>query len=115
MKFLLDENIPREVETALKRLGHEAVNAHSARLNGKSDDKILSFAKKENRILITLDLDFSNIINYPPKSHPGIIVVRLNRPGRKRIINVIEQFVGSIKEIGKSLIILEDTEYRIRK
>lgn len=117
MKFLLDENIPIESNASLSRLGHDVVNVNTAKLNGKSDDDIIEFARKEQRILITLDLDFSNIISYPPGSHPGIIVVRLNSLSRKKLIVTIEQFVKSIseKEITKSLVILEDDEYRMRK
>ena len=117
MRFLLDENIPIEAENALVNLGHDVKNVYIAKLAGKNDNRVISFAKKEKRILITLDLDFSNILIYPPKSHPGIIVIRLNAPGRKRIINALEQFVENVREqdISKALVILEDFEYRLRK
>jgi len=117
MKFLLDENIPLEVRKSLEALGHDVADAHSSKLKGKSDARVLDLAKKEKRLLITLDLDFSNIISYSPKTHPGIIVVRLHSPNRKKIIAAIEQFVKTINaaEIAKALIILEDTEYRIKK
>jgi predicted nuclease of predicted toxin-antitoxin system len=86
-------------------------------LQGKSDDKILAAAKREKRILVTFDLDFSNIINYPPGSHPGIIVVRLDVPSKKTIVQAIVQFVKTAKleDIARSLVILEDKNYRIRK
>ncbi|MBU0502720.1 MAG: DUF5615 family PIN-like protein [Candidatus Margulisbacteria bacterium] len=117
MKFLLDENLPIETVAVLREIGCDVKNVHDLKLAGKSDEKIIEVARKEKRILITLDLDFSNILNYPPKSHPGIIVLRLDNPNRKNIINTIKQFLKIIKteEIKRSLIILEDKEYRIRK
>ena len=30
----------------------------------------------ENRTLVTLDLDFSNILRYPPEGTPGLMVLR---------------------------------------
>jgi len=117
MKFLLDENIPIEAAQGLNKLGHDVKTAIELNLKGKSDNLIFETVKKLNRVLITLDLDFSNILNYPPKSHPGIIIVRVNNPSRKKIVEALVQFIKNIKpeEILHSLVILEDREYRIRK
>ena len=37
----------------------------------------MEVCSRERRALITSDLDFSNILTYPPASYPGIIVLRL--------------------------------------
>lgn len=46
-------------------------------LNGKSDDVVIEVCRVEGRCLVTLDLDFSNTLNYPPERFPGIAVLRL--------------------------------------
>jgi hypothetical protein len=45
-------------------------------LSASSDVKIYSTCKAIGRTLVTLDLDFSNPIHFPPANTEGIIVVR---------------------------------------
>jgi hypothetical protein len=56
-------------------------------------------------------------LSYPPKSHPGIVVIRLNLLSRKKIVSVLEQFIKKVgeEEILGALVVLEDTEYRVRR
>lgn len=76
LRFKLDENLPRRVEPALRALGHDVETALSEGLAGAQDPALLSACVAEDRILITLDLDFANIRAYPPGSHRGIWVLR---------------------------------------
>ena len=76
IRFKLDENLPRRVEPALRLLGHDVETAISEGLAGSLDPTLLSACTVESRILVTLDLDFANIHDYPPGSHQGIWVLR---------------------------------------
>lgn len=117
MKLLLDENISYELARILKELGHDVKHVYDAGLSGKEDDKIIELAKIQKRVFITMDLDFANIINYPPESHHGIVVIRISRPCKTKLIQIIRSFIQSVeeKEIFKSLVIVEETKFRIRK
>lgn len=46
------------------------------KLGGNSDLRVFDAAQVEDRILISFDLDFSDIRVYPPASHKGIWVLR---------------------------------------
>ncbi len=74
-RFLIDEDSPRSYAAALNAAGHDAV--HDAGLTGSPDDVIFAFAKSEGRILVTADKGFSNILHFPPGTHPGVVVARL--------------------------------------
>ena len=76
LRFKLDENLPERVESALRSLGHDVQTAVSEGLAGAIDPAVLEAASAENRILVTLDLDFSDVRVYPPGSHKGIWVLR---------------------------------------
>jgi hypothetical protein len=39
------------------------------------------FCEREDWILLTLDLDFSDIHAYPPEEFPGILVLRPDKTG----------------------------------
>jgi predicted nuclease of predicted toxin-antitoxin system len=48
-------------------------------LQGKTDSEVTAKCLKENRILVTSDLDFADIKLYPPKNYPGFIVLRVKQ------------------------------------
>ena len=45
-------------------------------LGGHADPRVFDASQAEDRILITFDLDFSDIRVYPPATHTGIWVLR---------------------------------------
>jgi len=57
-KLLVDENIPLSVMKWLKEEGHDVVRVSQVGLKGEKDEVIIDFAKKEGRVILTLDLDF---------------------------------------------------------
>ena len=73
----LDENVPASVGTMLRQAGHDVARAREQQLVGVSDDRLLTVAASEGRVLISFDRGFTNVIQHPPKTTPGIIVIRL--------------------------------------
>lgn len=61
----------------LRQAGYDVIKAIDVGLETASDDKIVSFCKKEDRVIITLDTDFSSLYRFPLGSHCGIIVFRI--------------------------------------
>jgi Domain of unknown function (DUF5615) len=68
VKFKTDENLPGEAATVLQSAGFDAETVWSEALSGAPDEILADHARHEARVLVTLDLDFANIRNYPPKS-----------------------------------------------
>ncbi len=64
VRFKLDENLPRDAEELLRDAGHEVQKVRQERLEGSADIRVLDACLIESRILITLDLDFSDIRLY---------------------------------------------------
>ena len=61
MKFKIDENLPIDLAVLFKEAGHDALTIHDENLGGCNDPDISGICQKEERVLITLDLDFSDI------------------------------------------------------
>ena len=76
MRLKLDENIDARLAVILRGAGHEALTVREQDLHGTDDVDLYQICIAENRALITLDLDFSNILRYPPEGTPGLIVLR---------------------------------------
>ena len=79
MKFKIDENPPAECAVLLRAVGFGADTVVDERLAGADDAVIAIHSEQEDRVLVTLDLDFRNIRTYPPSQHARIVVLRPNR------------------------------------
>ena len=79
MKILTDENISNKLIYLLREEGHDVLAAIEE-FRTISDNNLINIAKRERRILLTLDKDFANIITYPPKDYCGIIRIRIHPP-----------------------------------
>jgi predicted nuclease of predicted toxin-antitoxin system len=77
MRFLLDESAELRIAAALRDDGYDVttiVHDHSASL---ADREVLRIANAEQRILITNDRDFGELVFGEGLPHAGIIYFRL--------------------------------------
>lgn len=88
-RFKLDENLPRDAGTLLMEAGYDVDTALDENLGGSPDSTVYEASISEDRILVTLDLDFADIRLYPPESHPGIWVLRPRSHGIESILALI--------------------------
>jgi predicted nuclease of predicted toxin-antitoxin system len=82
MKIKLDENLPTSLVEDLSALGHDVDTAPSEGLAGRPDPDVWRAAQTAERFLITQDLDFSDVRVFAPGTHHGLLLVRLQQPGR---------------------------------
>ena len=82
MKLKLDENLPETLLAELAALNHDVDNVRQEGLAGHDDPSIWAAAQAEGRLLITQDLDFSDVRQFRPGTHYGLLLVRLPDAGR---------------------------------
>ena len=116
MKFKLDENLPIEATQLLRVSGHNAHSVHEEHLRGAADSSIAQVCQKEQRILITLDLDFANIRNYPPSLYFGIIVLRMAHQDRDSVLAILPRMLALLQTepVSGCLWIMDERRTRIR-
>jgi predicted nuclease of predicted toxin-antitoxin system len=85
MRIKLDENLPIGLSPLLRKLGHEVSTIRDESLEGAPDSEIWQAAQRESRLLITQDLDFSDLRIFIPGTHYGILLVRLQSPSRQTL------------------------------
>ena len=117
MKIKLDENVPVELIGSLVARGHDVHTVQQEALSGKSDPVIFDAANREQRLLFTQDLDFSDIRRFAPGTHSGIVLIRLRDPSRRRIINRINQILELylIEDWSRCFVVISDKKLRVRK
>lgn len=66
MRLKLDENLGDRIAQLCRQAGHDTVTVREQGMSSAGDVEVLSACKSEERCLVTLDLDFSNPIVFPP-------------------------------------------------
>lgn len=96
MRFKIDENLPIEAYGILADPGHDAASVFDQNLSGASDPRVHDVCRLDDRVLITLDLDFASVRTYPPGESPGIVVLRLARQDKERVLAAICDMVSML-------------------
>ena len=115
MKIKLDENLPRALLSSLMELGHDVDTVPQEGIAGADDKTVWHEAQLAKRFLITQDLDFSDIRQFAPGAHAGILLVRMRQPGRLALLGRIHQvFVNEdISDWMGCFVVLSDYKLRI--
>lgn len=116
MRFKLDENLSPSLADMFTAAGHEAHSVAQEGLGGQPDDRIIEVCRGEQRIFVTLDLDFSNILAYPPAEFAGIVVLRLADQAHVAVQASIRRLLELLdrEPVAGCLWIVEDHRIRIR-
>ena len=77
MKLKLDENLPASAKARLAKLGFDTDTVLDESLGGHPDSDVWAAAQAESRFLVTQDLDFSDVRQFKPGTHHGVLIVRL--------------------------------------
>lgn len=118
MRFLIDANLPRSALPLLRRLGHEAQHVRDLGLGAAPDEQIAAHARASASVVLTRDLDFSDIRRYPPANHAGLIVLRLPDDAVvEEILRVVERFLSDaefVSHLPGRLAVVEPSRVRFR-
>ncbi len=117
MKFKLDENLPVELAELFRTHSHDVKTVLDQNLGGVNDPVLATVCQQEQRAMVTLDTDFSDIRTYPPKEYNGIVVFRLGSQARDHVLEVGMRFLLALgsQEVGGQLWIVEETQIRVRE
>jgi predicted nuclease of predicted toxin-antitoxin system len=88
MRFLIDESVSIDVANYLRSAGHDVV--HIAEIAaGTFDEDVLNRAVEGNRILITNDKDFGELVFRSGQPHHGVLLFRLKNENAPNLVNVL--------------------------
>jgi predicted nuclease of predicted toxin-antitoxin system len=115
VKLKLDENFDIRLIEVLTSEGHDVDTVLAEGLSGCNDDTVYEVCRSKKRVLITLDLDFSNPFRFPPFESEGIVAVRPPRPVLSAIRATLTSALPQLKtqSQNKKLWIVEPGRIRI--
>jgi predicted nuclease of predicted toxin-antitoxin system len=116
-KFLADENIWPAIIQFLRLKGFDVKDVYDLGLVEAPDTEIMKVAQREERVILTFDKHFANILRYPLDSHYGVIRIRIHPPVFLHITQALEHFLNQfdLTTIHQTLIIVQGGGFRVRR
>lgn len=115
MNIKLDENLPARLVPALVARGHDVDTVAQEGLTGQSDAVVWQASRDAGRFFITQDLDFSDIRQFSPGSHPGLMLVRLREPGAQALLARISSLAGELEGMAGCFVVVTDHKLRVKR
>jgi predicted nuclease of predicted toxin-antitoxin system len=117
MKLLLDMGVAPRTAEFLRMHGHDAVHLRELGLVKLPDPEIVRLAERENRVIVTFDLDFSRIVALGRLAQPSVILFRLDQfttdEIQKQLVELLRQ-VSSDLEAG-AIVVVDSERVRVRR
>ena len=117
IRLLADVHISPKTVADLQKQGYEIMRSSEFLPANAPDINILEFARTENWVVLTQDLDFSMLVALSRYSQPSLITLRLSsaKPDivTQKLLEVLPQIEEALQE--GSAITIQDESIRIRK
>ena len=117
MKFLADMGISPKTVDFLIALGFESIHLSALKLNKMLDSEILNKAKNEGFILLTHDLDFSELVAASKAKLPSVIIFRSRNMQPNDVNSTLKKVVTNHSSALKqgAIISVTDSQIRVRQ
>ena len=117
IRVKVDEDLPRQVADLFSAGGHDAVTVVMQGWQGFTDAALWPLVQQEERWLITADKGFADIRVYPPGSHAGVLLFRLEEESRRGYLELTQTALAQLhfEELTGSIIVVTRRGIRIRK
>ncbi|NWF67651.1 MAG: DUF5615 family PIN-like protein [Chloroflexi bacterium] len=117
MSILLDNCVPQKYVRLLRSWGYTVTMVKQHIAPDAPDPNVLALAQELDAVLVTEDMDFSSVVNYPPQNYGGIIVLRYDPLAEATIIPTLQQALKDLyrDEMRGAMVIVKPNRYRIRR
>lgn len=115
MKFLADENIEKPLVDFLRSKGFDVLYVCEQH-KSISDEEVLYLSNREERVLLTNDKDFGELIFLQRKISAGIVLIRLFSEDTSDKIVLFDKLLEEYSnKLERHFVVLTERRIRIRK
>jgi predicted nuclease of predicted toxin-antitoxin system len=116
MRFLLDQDVYAKTARFLRAEGHDLLQVSELGLSQATDETILSTAQTQNRILITRDRDYGNLV-FVQALGTGVIYLRILPTTLAAVHAELGRVTAqySAAELSKAFVVVSNDGHRFRK
>ncbi len=106
MKLLLDQGLPRSAAALLRDAGIDTVHTGEIGYATAEDSAIMERARRDGRVVVTLDADFHALLAISGASSPSVIRIRIERlraeDVARLLLTILRKWSGEL-EAGSAL------------
>jgi predicted nuclease of predicted toxin-antitoxin system len=114
MRLCANENIPEDCVSRLRQRGHDVFWIRET-IPGSSDLDVIARARSEQRLLITFDKDFGELVfRKGAKAAHGIILFRISQPSSVAVSERIASVLDSRNDWLGWFSVVDDSTIRMR-
>jgi len=116
MRFLLDQDVYAITARFLSDARHDVVLVSQIGLSQASDEEILRTAQEQNRILVTRDRDYGNLVFVRAIGY-GVLYLRVLPSTVNSVHDELARVIQSYseKELAGAFVVVEPYGHRFRK
>ena len=116
MRFLVDECLSPRVADLLVKTGHDAVHVIDRGLAGHEDSEVLAHAANDDRVLLSADTDFGQLLAVSRDRTPSVILLRRSVRRPEVVASVI---LANLNQVAEELargafVVITDQRVRLR-
>lgn len=114
--ILLDHCVPRRYLGLLRGWGYQASLISDHIPPDSPDTAVIALAGRLDAALLTIDLDFANILDYPPADYGGIVVLRYHIQDEAELDTTLQSALADLyrDDLRGVLVIVSPGRYRVR-
>jgi len=105
------------IVASLREAGHDAVHLRDQGLLKMEDSDVLDKARSESRTVLTLDLDFGDLLAASREKLPSVIIFRLRNQTpafvRPRLFEILSECETDLN--AGAVVVVEEARYRVRR
>jgi predicted nuclease of predicted toxin-antitoxin system len=114
LKLLVDVGVGKAVENWLKTQGHDVLAVRD--LDPRMPDlNILALAVREQRLVVTMDKDFGELVYRSRQPHAGVLLLRLEEARSDEKVAVVNEILRKYeKQVSGNFSVYQGGRLRIR-
>ncbi|MBW1780677.1 MAG: DUF5615 family PIN-like protein [Deltaproteobacteria bacterium] len=115
LKFLVDVGVGKGIEEYLNEKGYDTKAVRDID-PGMEDEEIIRIAVTENRMIITMDKDFGELVYHSSTEHSGVLFLRLEDATGTEKLQVVKHILNNYaNRIRNCFCVFQKDKFRIRK
>ena len=115
MRFLFDSCVGRTAAERLREAGHDVVRIQELG-DDPGDARVLQIAWEQDRILVTADKDFGELVFRLRQIHSGVVLIRLHGiPPFEKATIVTAALEKHLSELYYSFTVIQKNAVRIKQ
>lgn len=116
MRFLIDMPVTPKAAPRLQAAGHDAVHASMVGLSHATDREVLEAARREERLVVTADLDYPRLLALEQAEGPGIILFRGGSYSNDEMLALLDRVLaqGATLDLEHSITVVDRARIRRR-